>query len=459
MSDNTQHRHRTSDRTTRRVLIIFGVFLAILIAFIMFRMSASSRVQAQLAAIHAAGYPVTLEELDEWYREPPPGENAADLFLDAFDSYVHLDVKTEMRLPIVGRGELPSHGESLPDDMRDGIAEYLKPNAEALSLLHEAAAMKHCRYPIDLTAGSYTRLPHLAQLRQGARMLHLEAILNAERGNAGQAAQAVSSMLGLTRSLSREPVVISQLVGIACNAIGCSALERVLSRTSLAQEQLVQLGTALADTENLDGMTRAMAGERCSGISIFLGGANLKNMGLKIPSGLGVLHRASGLSHMDLCAYLKIMGRYVERGRLPFPERVQGDDNAVEREVAQLPRYYILTRMLTPALGRAFTEHANCVARLRCAVAALGVERYRLANNALPEKLEDVVPKHLEEIPADPFDGKPLRYKKLDKGYVIYSIGPNGVDDGGIDKDQSKAQTSRRWRRLDIIFRVEKRRK
>src|ERR1035441_3788064 len=33
----------------------------------------------------------------------------------------------------------------------------------------------------------------------------------------------------------------------------------------------------------------------------------------------------------------------------------------------------------------------------------------------------------------DPYDGKPLRYKKLTpKGYVVYSIGRNRVDDGGF---------------------------
>ena len=35
----------------------------------------------------------------------------------------------------------------------------------------------------------------------------------------------------------------------------------------------------------------------------------------------------------------------------------------------------------------------------------------------------------------DPYDGKPLRYKKLTpKGYVVYSIGRNRVDDGGFPK-------------------------
>jgi hypothetical protein len=37
----------------------------------------------------------------------------------------------------------------------------------------------------------------------------------------------------------------------------------------------------------------------------------------------------------------------------------------------------------------------------------------------------------LPAVPLDPFDGAPLRYKPLVKGYVVYSIGPDGHDDGG----------------------------
>ena len=31
----------------------------------------------------------------------------------------------------------------------------------------------------------------------------------------------------------------------------------------------------------------------------------------------------------------------------------------------------------------------------------------------------------------NPFDGQPLRYRKHDSGYLLYSIGPDLKDDGG----------------------------
>ena len=37
-------------------------------------------------------------------------------------------------------------------------------------------------------------------------------------------------------------------------------------------------------------------------------------------------------------------------------------------------------------------------------------------------------------MPLDPFDGEPLRYKKLSPGYIVYSIGDDLSDDGGQEK-------------------------
>jgi hypothetical protein len=64
--------------------------------------------------------------------------------------------------------------------------------------------------------------------------------------------------------------------------------------------------------------------------------------------------------------------------------------------------------------------------------AACALERYRLANNRLPDHLNDVVPAFLAEEPKDPLTGAPLFYKPSQNGaFVIYGVGWNETDDGG----------------------------
>jgi hypothetical protein len=110
--------------------------------------------QARIDTIRAAGYPVTCAELDQWYKIPPNVENAAYTIIDAFSYYNQWDKEKSKSLPVVGRAELPARTEPLTEEMKALIAQYVADNNEALELLHIAAKIENCRYPIDLSAGT-----------------------------------------------------------------------------------------------------------------------------------------------------------------------------------------------------------------------------------------------------------------------------------------------------------------
>jgi hypothetical protein len=115
-------------------------------------------------------------------------------------------------------------------------------------------------------------------------------------------------------------------------------------------------------------------------------------------------------------------------------------------------RFYVISRVLLPALGRTFIRDADATARLRAAQAALAVERFRVSNrDALPATLEELVPAYLKEVPGDPYGGKPLQFKRRDFGYVVYSIGSDGRDDGGAEPNQKNPAGGQ-----DITFVVER---
>jgi hypothetical protein len=70
-------------------------------------------------------------------------------------------------------------------------------------------------------------------------------------------------------------------------------------------------------------------------------------------------------------------------------------------------------------------------AQTRCAIAMLAVERYRRRHGDWPQSLDALVPSQLKEMPLDPYDGKPLRYRPWANGVLIYAVGPDRKDDGG----------------------------
>jgi len=62
---------------------------------------------------------------------------------------------------------------------------------------------------------------------------------------------------------------------------------------------------------------------------------------------------------------------------------------------------------------------------------ALALGAYRTENARYPVSIHDLVPKYLDPLPKDPFSDGDYRYRAAWNGYLLYSVGPNGQDDGG----------------------------
>ena len=81
--------------------------------------------------------------------------------------------------------------------------------------------------------------------------------------------------------------------------------------------------------------------------------------------------------------------------------------------------------------SRAIMEKSRAENRLL--MTALALHAFQKDNNRYPEKLDELRGKYLQEVPSDPFGADtPLRYKIEGEKYLLYSIGPDGVDNGGV---------------------------
>ena len=90
-----------------------------------------------------------------------------------------------------------------------------------------------------------------------------------------------------------------------------------------------------------------------------------------------------------------------------------------------------LVALLLPSFGRA-SEMAECARqRSDLALLAIALAAYHGEHSAYPEKLADLAPAYLKDIPPDLFANAPLIYKKQSAGYLLYSLGPDLKDDHG----------------------------
>jgi len=451
----------TAPRRRRKLKVSHILIVLLLIAvcaFAGFRLSVRLKLRARIDAIRAAGYPVTLAELNEWYTIPEGAENAADTLIEAFLCYYEWN-RTELEsLPVAGQAELPARTEPLAEETKGLVAQYLADNQQALELLHKAAPMEHSRYPVDFSVGLGYRMYHIRDLRKGAILLKLEAVLHAENNKSQLAARSVTSIFGIAHSLAEEPILFSQLVRTVCRGLAVSSLERVINRVEFTDEQLVELGKAVANAENLSAMSWAFAGERCRGIYVFKNPTTFSSdlVGRKMLQSAPILefYKALGLADRDAIIYLEFMNDYMDTTGLPLHQRQEAAD-VIQTKLNRTSKTHILLHMFRPDYSWVTRSYLRNIAQLRTAQVSLAVQRYRLATGNLPDTLADFVPTYLDAVPEDPFDGRTLRYEKLETGFVVYSVGEDRRDDGGKERlpigKRKKAPSS--W---DITFIVER---
>jgi len=113
-------------------------------------------------------------------------------------------------------------------------------------------------------------------------------------------------------------------------------------------------------------------------------------------------------------------------------KKIDSETNALSGNKTSQARYLLLKQML-PAMGKVVHELDMADARRDATIIGIALHRYRLAHGSFPDSLDALVPEFVPRLGLDPADGKPLRYVLGANGPIIYSLGGDGDDDGGVD--------------------------
>ena len=391
-------------------------------------------------------WPKTLAELNQWYAEPPPGQNAAQFFRQGYDAMsepVRAHSK-DANLPYIGDASAPSPGSPVPAAMKTAMAAFMQENKSAWDFFKQGSSFAQSRYPLDFTKGAYLLLPHLIPAGKATQVAAVFALDYADTQHGKEAGESLLIGYAIGRSLEAEPQLISQLSRMACYTLTLGSLKQTLNRVAIPPQTLIQLQEVLgrmADREaSGESYNRAFVGEKLNGLAIFdmppeklqeaLGspGTNLPNGTNGLNSNLrkNVLENANA----DRQFFVDTWDQVFAARKEPFPARLKAGDIFGERASEAKTRQFRLTMFLLPALEHATLVEAQDLARLRLAQTAVALERFRAASgNRYPGDLAELSPKFLASVPEDPFDGQPLRYSKSGNGYTLRSIGPPGASD------------------------------
>jgi hypothetical protein len=123
-------------------------------------------------------------------------------------------------------------------------------------------------------------------------------------------------------------------------------------------------------------------------------------------------------------------------------------------EVEQHRLRHPLAAMMLPSLGRYQEQAYRELTERRMAAVAVAARWYALDHGgARPARLEDLVPTYFPSVPLDAMAaGQPLRYLP-GQDPIVYSAGPNGVDDGGSEQPvRKRSQPPQEWEMLDRVL-------
>jgi hypothetical protein len=327
------------------------------------------------------------------------------------------------------------------------VIDLLSRHAAAVDLIRRAADRDTCRFKRDWTRPSFEMLlPEMQSLRNAARLLVLEARREAADGNTEDALRDVARIQRIGRHAASEPILISNLVGIAIDTMALETLAQVLP--TLRKSDLATLDAP--EIRDLVTTPPAMAshfyGEEAFGLSVFadladnqrsvttlsylLGNSQPEPFLLRIlPASL--LYRVFFLP-ADLAGYRWIMEQYQATASRsePYPDLTNRID-AIEKEIRN-GSPGIMSSQFLPALGAIFRSQTRSLAHHRAAAALVATTKQRLETNEVPETFEELAAKLVPPASRDPFTAdQPLLMKRTDDAMLIYSIGPDGEDDGG----------------------------
>ena len=360
--------------------------------------------------------------------------NAAPLYDEAF-AQLQADFEYEQQVHNPPTGDTRTFDPDEP-----ATITYLNKVAPTLALLRQAASLPGCRFDADLRVQLVPLdklLKSLTDSRNAANVLALDAYEANSHGDIARALDDVTAIFRMSRHMGQRPCLVSALIGIGQDSIGHSMLERTLPLVT-SKEQLIHL-----HTDHLMPLSRIMRLGLISDESLgavfygdIVGVPLLKPLpGVEIfrPTGIqATLFRALLL---DVDNYLDFMTEVEDDMTQPIYLGQQRATSLQDRA-----QHNFLTAIVAPSLNRLPKILGRGETNDSCGQIAIAMTRYRLDHGAWPADLATLIPNYIATIPADPFDGKPLRFITRGGLPILYSVDVDGVDHGGIDSTQNKGK-------------------
>lgn len=412
-------------RTKLAVGLTFGIPLtclgSIFLALNSYASGFDRSGEVDLAKLRAHGFPTEVSDL----KRPMVADedNAAPLYR-AFMKRIDADKDLKKSVDLVSSRWTENGRQQDKAEVQKAMlaVEVLVPEAEAI------ARRPQCDFAYDYSLGFSLLLPEFSYMRRVSSILRSHADLLDARGDGKGALATLALSRNVERHLAQGPFLIGVLVQVEERTRSDRALAELAYRHRKDEAFLTAAAKVANAVDTYPDLRRALGTEFvCSRISIRQI-KSMKDLNLQLgvsdaPKGafdmmdIGLVHKIadSRLAH----AYVELepglpkdprQWRISRKSLSDFDKRMEDDKDPLNT----------VNRVLLPV----FANSGDAIGRWECSRTLLseGIRLLREANGKAVSA---------PQLGSDPFSGRALRFLPEEEGFLIYSVGPNQVDDFG----------------------------
>lgn len=312
-------------------------------------------------------------------------------------------------------------------------------------------------------------LPHLGLMSRLAAWIELDFWAAVEEGDRDRAMANIHALLGMANQLTRDPPPGWNTSGASYVMSATSSIIEAIVRYPgfMRDQELANLSGTLAatdlagDTDRANEQQRQMyadtlqrlytndangdgqltpAGQRLLDELLWMHGLvehPRSNTFANVIAPLRSTLHPSRLEAMEILDSAMQTRRHWfevpswERDEYPGGLFPQSHIDVTKSRPTPKPTMSLLARAMQRQSALSTLNAESCTFQRDATLVAIALERHRLAHAVWPASLDGIDPAFRVAVPRDIFDGKPLRYALIDHAPVLYSGGPDRLDDHG----------------------------
>ncbi len=326
------------------------------------------------------------------------------------------------------------------------IERTLTDCAEALQLVRKGAGIKFCQMPVtdfgDRTEWQWKRL---------ARFLCCAGELARRGGNYEQARDEYLTVVKFGRDCATGGPILPMLVGSTISGMGTKGLRTLMLEGTLPPEAGKTLAVEITQLEaDFPPLAETLRYELIYSKQMFDTNSTTNISAISRAAFCGTTDRVFDAAYGDMIQ--EAQKPYWQSETKKVLRKWQLSEKGLLLSIFNRPIPRMLVTMMLPKLEMSFSRATRCEVDLRATGVVCALTGYARVHGEPPEHLDQLVPDFLPAVPLDPFDGKPLRYRREGSEWVIWSVGSDLKDDNAAWHEFKYRKRGEERKGGDIFF-------